>query len=105
MHRPSHEDRFSSYTNDGDSIANFDDVKITQQLRELTPGGFDPIPLIAELKQPGLWLWGSVDKSVPVTYSAENLQGLIDSGKSHFSYEILPQGDHNLNEVAEWPVC
>ena len=94
----SHEDRFSSYTHDGDSIANFDDAKITQQLRELTPGGFDPIPIIAELNQPGLWLWGSVDKSVPVTFSAENLQGLIDSRESNFSYEILPHGDHNLNE-------
>jgi len=93
-----HENLFSSYTNDGDSIANFDDANITQQLRESTPGGFDPLSVLAELQQPGLWLWGSVDKSVPVTYSAENLQGLIDSGKNNFFYQILLQGDHNLNE-------
>ena len=92
------EDVFSSYTNDGDTATNYDDAKITQQLRDLKPGGFDPIPIIAELKQPGLWLWGSVDKSVPVTFSAENLQALIDSGKNNFSYEIFPNGDHNLNE-------
>jgi hypothetical protein len=92
------EDMFSSYTNDGDSAANYDDAKITQQLRDLKPGGFDPIPIIAELNQPGLWLWGSVDKSVPVTFSAENLQALIDSGNNDFSYEIFPNGDHNLNE-------
>jgi uncharacterized protein len=92
-----HEDVFSSYTNDGDSITDFDDAKITQQLRDMSPGGFDPVPVIAELKQPGLWLWGSVDKSVPVTYSAENLQVLIDAGKSNFSYTIFPNGDHNLN--------
>ena len=94
----SQEDVFSSYTNDGDTATNYDDAKITQQLRDLKPGGFDPIPIIAELKQPGLWLWGSVDKSVPVTFSAENLQALIDSGKNNFSYEIFPNGDHNLNE-------
>ena len=92
------EDVFSSYTNDGDTATNYDDAKITQQLRDLKPGGFDPIPIIAELKQPGLWLWGSVDKSVPVTFSAENLQELIDSGKNNFSYQIFPNGDHNLNE-------
>jgi len=92
------EDVFSSYTNDGDTATNYDDAKITQQLRELKPGGFDPIPIIAELNQSGLWLWGSVDKSVPVTFSAENLQALIDSGKNNFSYEIFPNGDHNLNE-------
>lgn len=93
------EDVFSSYTNDGDTATtNYDDAKITQQLRDLKPSGFDPIPIISGLQQPGLWLWGSVDKSVPVTFSAENLQALIDAGKNNFSYEIFPNGDHNLNE-------
>lgn len=92
------EDMFSSYTNDGDTATDYDDAKITQRIRELKPGGFDPIPIIAKLNQPGLWLWGSVDKSVPVTLSVENLQALIDSGKNNFSYEIFPNGDHNLNE-------
>ncbi len=94
----SQEDVFSTYTNDGDSSTKYDDAKITQQLREMSSGGFDPIPIIAELKQRGLWLWGSVDKSVPVTLSAENLQALIDSGKDNFSYKIFSNGDHNLNE-------
>jgi uncharacterized protein len=92
-----HENRFSNYTHDGESSNNYDDAQITQQMRDLAPGGFDPVPVIAELEQPGLWLWGSVDKSVPVTFSAENLQALIDSGKDNFSYEIFPNGDHNLN--------
>jgi len=92
------EDVFSNYSNDGDTVTNYDDAEITQQLHELKPGGFDPLPVIAKLKQPGLWLWGSVDKSVPVTFSAENLQALIDSGKDIFSYQVLQNGDHNLNE-------
>jgi len=94
----SHESLFSGYTNDGDSIANFDDDKITHQLRDLKPGGFDPLPILAEVHQPGLWLWGSVDKSVPVTFSAENLQAVIDLGKDNLTYHIFPNGDHNLNE-------
>jgi len=93
------EDVFSTYTNDGDTAtSNYDDAKITQQIRDLKPGGFDPIPVIAELQQPGIWLWGSVDKSVPVTLSMENLQALIESGKNNFSYEVFPNSDHNLNE-------
>ena len=95
-----HEDLFSNYTNDGESLKNFDDAEITQRLRDMKPGGFDPLPVIAGLSQPGLWLWGSVDKSVPVTFSAENLQSLIQSGKSNFSYQIFPNGDHNLNASA-----
>ena len=94
----SHESMFSNYTNDGDSSKEFDDALITEQLRKLKPGGFDPIPVIAELSQTGLWLWGGVDKSVPVTFSAENLQAVIDSGKPNFSYHVLPNGDHGLND-------
>jgi alpha/beta superfamily hydrolase len=97
----SHESMFSSYTNDGDSSRDFDDTAITEQLRDLKPAGFDPIPIIAELDQPGLWLWGSVDKSVPVTLSAENLQALVDSGKTNFSYQVLPDGDHGLNASSQ----
>jgi len=93
-----HEDRYSSVTNDGDSATTYDPEKLDQTFREMKPGGVDPIPVIAKLTQPGLWLWGSVDKNVPTTVSAENLQALIDSGKTNFSYAILPNGDHNLNE-------
>lgn len=94
----SHESMFSNYTHDGDSSKDFDDALITEQLRKLDPSGFDPLPILAELSQPGLWLWGGVDKSVPVTFSTENLQGLIDLGKGNFSYQVLPDGDHGLNE-------
>jgi uncharacterized protein len=92
------EDQFSAYTNDGESaISNYDDAKITQQIRAMRPIGFDPVPVIIGLNQPGLWLWGGVDKNIPVTFSAENLQAVIDSGKSDFSYQIFPHADHGLN--------
>jgi dipeptidyl aminopeptidase/acylaminoacyl peptidase len=91
------EDRFSSYTDDGETTGAYDDASITQQLRQMNPGGFDPLPILAQLTQSGLWLWGGVDKSVPVTFSAENLKALIDSGKNNFSYQIFPNADHGLN--------
>lgn len=91
------EDKFSAYTDDGYTAREYDDAAITQQLRELRASGFNPMPIIAELNQRSLWLWGSVDKSIPVTFSAENLQVIIDTGKDNFSYQIFPNGDHNLN--------
>jgi dienelactone hydrolase len=92
------EDRFSTYTNDGESaMSNYDDAKITQQIRAMRPIGFDPMPVISGLTQPGVWLWGGVDKNIPVTFSAENLQAVIDSGKNNFSYQIFPNADHGLN--------
>jgi dienelactone hydrolase len=92
------EDRYSSVTNDGDSAATYDPEQLDQTIREMTPSGVDSIPVLTEITKPGLWLWGSVDKSVPITVSAENLQALIDSGRDNFSYVILANGDHNLNE-------
>lgn len=94
------EDRYSSVTNDGDSATTYDPEQLDQTIREMKSSGVDPIPVLADIPQPGLWLWGSVDKSVPVTVSAENLQALIDSGRDNFSYTIFPNGDHNLNESA-----
>ena len=94
-----HDSKFNAYTSGGNSSsAQYDDAFITQQLRDFSPSGFDPLPVIAELEQNGLWLWGSVDKTVPATFCAENLQKIIDTGKDNFSYQILPNGDHGLNE-------
>jgi pimeloyl-ACP methyl ester carboxylesterase len=93
------EDYYSSVTNDGDTATIYDAEKLDQTLREMKPSGVNPIPVLSELSQPGLWLWGSVDKNVPFKVSAENLQTLIDYGKDNFSYTILPNGDHNLNET------
>lgn len=93
-----HDTKFNEYTHNGNTVIDdYDDAFITQQLRETKPSGFDSIPLLSELNQKGLWLWGSVDKTVPATFCAENLQAIIDSGKDNFSYQILPNGDHNLN--------
>ena len=94
------EDRYSMFTNDGDTATAYDAEKLDQTLRGMNPANGIPLPILTELTQPGLWLWGSVDKNVPATVSAENLQSLISSGKNNFSYTILPNGDHNLNESA-----
>ncbi len=91
------DNKYSAVTNDGESVTTYDAEQLNQTLREMKSSGVDPIPVLAELTQTGLWLWGSMDKSVPVIVSAENLQVLIESGKQNFSYFILANGDHNLN--------
>ena len=92
------DNKYSAVTNDGESVTTYDAEQLNQTLREMKSSGVDLIPVLAELTQTGLWLWGSMDKSVPVIVSAENLQVLIESGKQNFSYFILANGDHNLNE-------
>jgi uncharacterized protein len=92
------ENAYSELTNDGESPVQHTSEEISQLLTERTPSGFDPVPVIATLTQPGLWLWGSVDQSVPVPESVENLEALIAEGKENFSFEIFPNADHNLQQ-------
>jgi dienelactone hydrolase len=90
------EDAYSNYTNNGESLTQYTAEEISQKLALASPSGFDPVPVIATLKQPGIWIWGAQDKSVPVPESLQNLEALISQGKSNFSYFVLPDADHNL---------
>ncbi len=92
------EDLYSAVTNDGDSVTTYDADKLNQTIRGMNPASGNPLPILADITQPGFWMWGSVDKNIPATVSAENLQALIDLGKGNFSYVMLQNGDHNLNE-------
>lgn len=64
----------------------------------MSPIGFDPEPVLKTLTQPGLWVWGEVDKSIPALLSAEHLHSLIEAGQANFSYIIFPNADHNLSQ-------
>ena len=95
------EDQYSAYTNDGESPARYSSEEISQKLALLSPSGFDPVPVIQTLDQPGLWIWGDQDKSVPVPESRKNLDGIIAQGKDNLTYVILPNADHNLQQTTQ----
>ena len=74
---------------------------IANRLANALHSGFDSTPFIAELNQPGLWIWGDQDKSIFVPESEENLKGLINQGKAKFTYFVLPNADHNLQQTTQ----
>ncbi len=96
-----HEDVFSTYTNDGESANNYSQEVITKRLADTPHSGFDSTPIIANLKQLGLWIWGDQDKSLPSFESESNLKEIIAQGKSNFSYVMLANADHNLQETTQ----
>jgi pimeloyl-ACP methyl ester carboxylesterase len=96
-----HENLYSSYTNNGQSPTQLSQEEIMRRLSAAAHSGFDPVPLLAALEQPGLWLWGDQDKSIPVPESEANLKGLMDQGRSNFTYAILPNADHNLQQTSQ----
>lgn len=96
-----HEDIYSSYTNDGESSKNYSQVEISKRLASAPHSGFDSTPVIANLDQPGLWIWGDQDKSLPFFESESNLKEIIAQGKSNFTYFVLPNADHNLQQTTQ----
>jgi dienelactone hydrolase len=96
-----HEDLFSTYTNDGESANNYSQEVIAKRLADTPHSGFDSTPLIADLDQLGLWIWGDQDKSLPSFESESNLKAIIAGGKSNFNYVMLANADHNLQQTTE----
>lgn len=96
-----HEDLFSTYTNDGESANNYSQEVIAKQLADTPHSGFDSTPIIANLDQLGLWIWGDQDKSLPSFESESNLEGIIAAGKSNFSSVMLTNADHNLQQTTQ----
>ena len=60
------------------------------------PHGFDPLPSLEAINVPSLWMFGSLDRSIPVALSSENLDTLIEQKGKDYSYIIYPNADHNL---------
>ena len=96
-----HEDLFSTYTNDGESANNYSQEVIARRLADAPHSGFDSTPILASLDQLGLWIWGDQDKSQPAFESEGNLKEIIAQGKSNFSYVMLADADHNLQQTTQ----
>ncbi len=97
-----HEDLFSTYTNDGESARTYSQDLIAKQLAGTSSHtGFDSTPIIANLDQLGLWIWGDQDKSQPAFESESRLKEIIAGGKSNFSYLTLVNADHNLQQTTQ----
>lgn len=54
----------------------------------------DPRESLRGLSMPGLWIFGRRDETHPVALSIERLQGLIDQGKTNFSYWLDSAAHH-----------
>lgn len=70
------------------------------------PAGFDVVPTLQSIDTPGLWLFGSDDRSIPERNSIANLKTLAASGKP-FEWKEYPGLDHPLSpviwdDVARW---
>jgi pimeloyl-ACP methyl ester carboxylesterase len=63
-------------------------AEMLRQVRTIGRSGFDPVPYLARLRIPMLWMYGSDDRTVPTELCVERLEGL--KPKHDFSSVSLP---------------
>ena len=63
------------------------------------PHGFDPLPSLEAIDIPGLWMFGSQDRSIPIPLSIDNLDTLVAQQGKDFDYIVYPNADHSLRDV------
>jgi dipeptidyl aminopeptidase/acylaminoacyl peptidase len=62
--------------------------------------GFDPMPYIAKLKQPGLWMFGGKDNSIPTPRSVELLESINRTSGNLCEIKVYPDAGHGLYNAA-----
>jgi len=82
---------YSSLTGDDQcEPTGLSEEEIERHLDEATPSGFDPVPYLERVEAPGLWVYGSLDTSVPVHRSIDNLQRVASEYQKDFTIVVLP---------------
>ena len=60
------------------------------------PHGFNPLPSLEAIEIPGLWMFGSQDRSIPIPLSIDNLDALVAQQGKDFDYIVYPNADYNF---------
>lgn len=69
------------------------DEQIDRQLDAAGPSRFDPRPVLGSLIAPGFWIYGGLDRSVPVGRSVRVLDSLRALGRD-FTAVVIPDLNH-----------
>ena len=62
------------------------------------PHGFDPVPVLAQVEVPGLWILGDGDRSIPIPETVQRLGSLVGAGRP-FALRVLPGVGHDMRNV------
>jgi dipeptidyl aminopeptidase/acylaminoacyl peptidase len=78
------------------------------------PHGYDPLPILAKLDRPSLWILGEHDRSIPLRRTVEILTTLKTESQRPITTHVIPGVNHSLrnpvtgaftdfwNVVADW---
>ena len=85
-----HENVYSDLTDErGCGAAGMSIAEAEEKISSMDPRGFDPRPDLRSMTQPGYWVFGLNDISVPINLSAAFLGELVADGKPFTVLSIL----------------
>ena len=70
--------------------------EVDQRLATQGPSGFDPLPFLQLMDVPGLWMYGALDKSVPVRQSVLQLEAVTARHDKRFTVMVFEGANHQL---------
>lgn len=89
-------DLYQSLAGEGDRPQRLTNAAIDRRVERAGPGGVDPVPSIAALRIPALWLYGGLDHIVPPRLSARRLAALAAEPGRDFTVWTFPRANHAL---------
>jgi pimeloyl-ACP methyl ester carboxylesterase len=86
------QDLYASFSGGSQYVPAQSDRAVDSAVRA-TAGGYDPAPALAALHIPALWIYGQLDRQVPVRLSLANLAAYHNP---RWTVLVLPGGSHGL---------
>jgi dienelactone hydrolase len=90
------QDAYAAFSNGSEHVPQQPDAQIDNAVRA-TSGGYDPAQALAALHVPALWMYGQLDRQVPVRVCVATLAALHGSD---WTVDVLPGGSHGLIATA-----
>jgi uncharacterized protein len=92
-------DLYQDLTGQGERPQTLTDEQIDAEVLRQGPGGVDPMPWIASLHIPAIWLYGGLDKHIPTRLSIRRLEPLLHDPSRDFTAAVFPNANHALVET------
>jgi len=89
-------DLYQTLAGEGVRPQRLSDAAIDAQVLQRGRGGVDPMPSIAALDVPALWVYGALDRHVPPRLSAARVAPVAAEAGRDFEVAVLAGGNHAL---------
>lgn len=70
--------------------------EIDQAMAAAAPKGIDASAFIAEMKMPGLWIYGALDQSVPWRQGIADLKEIAEAWDRDFTWKVFEGANHGM---------